>query len=126
MDMDVQSTLYRRNLLWQQVEARRHTFEAVRSLLAGKRGYRHEHLLTALALAVFLSDLLLGAVVSVLWTRYHVGSLLEDAVTRYTLSNLRVTRELLAWVMGSPAGLKLNSPLRFVGIAGRASMPFIG
>lgn len=106
--MEVLSLLYRRNLVWQQVEARWRAFQAAGKVI---RQRKSSHIVSAGTVAIFLLDLVLGSLAAWLWTRYEAGTLLEDSVANYTLSMLRVTRTLLAWVMGSPAGLKLNIPL---------------
>ena len=116
MEFDVLSLLYRRNLAWQQVEARWQSLREAGTIIRLKHSRHHGYIVALAALATFLLDQVLGAMVAWLWTEYDVGRLLEHAVARYTLSNLRVTRELLAWVMDSPAGLKLNAPLsQFLG-----------
>lgn len=107
-EMDLLSLLYRRNLLGQQVEVRWRAFQAAGNVIRRRKG---SHLVSAAAVAAFLVDLLLGCLAAWLWTRCDAGTMLERAVADYTLSMLRVTRTLLAWVMGSPAGLKLNIPL---------------
>ena len=111
MEFDVLSLLYRRNLLWQQAEVRWRAFQVAGRLITRRHSGKKGCILSALALVTFLFDLALGGLLAWLWTELDAGKLLEDAAARYTLSTLRVTRELLAWVMGSPAGLKLNAPL---------------
>ena len=111
MELDIRSLLYRRNLVWQQAEVRWKAFQAAVNIIGRRSGDKYGCLISAAALVALLFDLLLGALLAWLWSRHDAGELLEDAVARYTLSSLRVTRNLLAWVMGSPAGLKLNAPL---------------
>lgn len=100
------SLLYQRNLVLQQVKVRWRALQMVGGFFS--RRYR---VVSLIAVAVFLLDLALGSAAVWLWSRYGAGQLLEDAVARYTLSSLQVTRGLLDWVMGTPAGLKLNTPL---------------
>ena len=116
MEFDVLALVYRRNLLWQQAEVRWRAFQVTGRLITRRHSRKNGYLLSAAALVTFLFDLALGVLVAWLWRELDVGKLVEDAAARYTFSTLRVTRELLAWVMGSPAGLKLNAPLsQFLG-----------
>ena len=102
----VVSLLYRRNLVLQQLEVRWRALKSVGSFITRRHGA-----VSTAAMTVFLLDLVLGWAAVWLWTYYDAGRLMEDGVARYTLSSLRVTRGLLDWVMGTPAGLKLNTPL---------------
>ena len=113
MDFSLSSTLYRRNLLWQQAEVRWRAVIGVYHLLnRRRRSCKHQqYIVSVSSVFVLLLDIVLGLLVSWLWTRYDIGRRLEDIVTQYTLVNLRVTRELLSWMMGTPAGLKLNTSL---------------
>lgn len=110
------SRLYRRNLAWQQAEVRWRAFQAF-GRVTGRCSFGWKGAaVCGGALCVFLLDVILGACVAWLWGRWDVGEALQAAVSDYTLSILRLTRDLLDWVMGSPAGLKLNAPLgQFLG-----------
>lgn len=103
------SLLYRRNLLLQQIDVRWRALKAVASLIRGRHGAAFTVAMTSII--VFLLDIGLGCGVVWLWDRHEIGTLVEDGVSNYTVASLRTTRQLLDWVMGVPAGLKLNLPL---------------
>ena len=100
------SLLYRRNLVLQQLEVRWRVLQTAGGFISRRYGA-----VSTAAVIVLLLDLALGWTAAWLWKHYNAGRILEHGVARYTLSSLRVTRGLLDWVMGAPAGLKLNTPL---------------
>ena len=105
--------LYRRNLFPRQIEARWCALQSANRLscsTAPTTTTSRSFLLTTATL-VFSLDLILGWVAVWVWVHWEGGVLLERAAANYTISSLRLTRELLGWVMGAPAGLKLNTPL---------------
>ena len=109
----VGSLLYSRNLLPRQAEARGHAFnQAVADFTSsGAKNTGSRVLISTLVACVFTGDLVLGWLAVWAWNCWDGAAILEQGASLYTFSSLRVTRDLLGWVMGVPAGLKLNYPL---------------
>lgn len=110
----MKSTLYERNLFYQQLHFKYVLFKCLTSLVwkIKPHGKGRTAALTLSFLLLYLLDLMLGALVLLILIRnpelkHHVGNILS----LYTKSSLEWCREYLVWLMGVPWGIKLNTPL---------------
>lgn len=122
------TTLYEKNLFYQQVSFKWKSLAYLRNALAElssllslskpKKGL----LMVALCL-VYLTDFICGWIAyTTLENNPALKHRLMNLISSYTITMLQWTTELIHWVMGIPGGLKLNTPLnhflgtRFIGI----------
>ena len=111
------SILYERNLLYQQFSFKWNSYLYLRKLLGllhsrKTTGIITKTLFTTVFLVAYLIDFILGALLLIIMHTYPLLRVsLKEYISLYTLSMLHWTKELIVWLMGIPAGLKLNTPL---------------
>ena len=122
------STLYERNLIYQQVNFKwkslvhlRNVLARVSTLLSISRPKKT--VLVMVLTLVYLTDFIYGWIAyTTLADNPALKHRLMNLMSSYTITMLQWTTELIQWVMGIPGGLKLNTPLnhflgtRFLGI----------
>ena len=110
----MKSTLYERNLLYQQLNFKYVLFKYVTTLLKQVKplGKRRTALLTLSFLILYLLDIILGAAVLLILTQNPIlKQYIRTILSLYTKSSLEWCHEYLEWLMGAPWGIKLNTPL---------------
>ncbi len=117
---DLLSKIYKRNLFYQQINFKWRSYVYFRSLVTTLPCNAHwlskTSVISALVL-VYLLDFLLGCSTALLIQRYGLQAHITRGISVYTLTMLQWTQDLVTWLMGIPAGLKLNTPLgHFLGI----------
>lgn len=111
------STLYERNLFYQQVSFKWKSLIHLKNVLVNLSSLTslsrsQKTLLTMTLCLAYLSDFIFGWIV---YTTLERNSALRNGlvnmISSYTMVMLHWTKELIRWVMGTPGGLKLNMPL---------------
>jgi len=107
------STLYERNLFYQQLNLKYGLFKYVRSKIWRVRKARGNIGAPCLILVFFyLLDFICGILLAVAVAFYpRVRLQLEEILSAYTLKMLDLVESYLSWVMGIPWGIKLNTPV---------------
>ncbi len=89
----------------------------MRALRLGNAHWLRKTLVTSVFLLVYLIDFALGCIAALVVQRLSLQPWVDHGVSTYTLTMLRWTKDLVTWLMGIPAGLKLNTALdHFLGI----------
>ena len=105
--------VYQRNLLYQQVGFKWRSYFYLRELVGSIQSADkfRKTLVISVFFLVYLLDFALGCTLLLLIREYSLQGWMKDAISTYTLSILHWTEQLVTWLMGFPAGLKLNTPL---------------
>ena len=103
------ATIYERNLFYQQIHFK---WRSLCHILGVLRNFR-KTVYTSVILLVYLIDFVLGISIFyyVLYANPQLGNVLQTSISLYTTAMLDWTEQLISWLMGVPAGLKLNTPL---------------
>lgn len=122
------STLYERNLFYQQVNFKWKSLVHLKNVLAGLSSLvsiskPKKTVLVMILTLVYLTDFVCGWIAyTTLTNNPALKHRLMNLISSYTITMLQWTTELIQWVMGIPGGLKLNTPLnhflgtKFLGI----------
>ncbi len=108
------STLYERNLFYQQLNFKYVLVQYVHSLVWKLRPTKRSKILflTLLYVVIYLLDFIIGASLLIFLLRnpslkQHIG----NTLSRYTRNVLDMSKDYIVWLLGVPWGIKLNTPL---------------
>ena len=118
--MKLTSTLYEKNLLYQQLNFKYvlscYVYSTVWKLEPSNRKGRNK-VLTLTFLCFYLIDFIVGVVLlAIILHNPLIKHKIKDILSLYTSTALESVREHIVWLMGVPWGIKLNTPLnQFLG-----------
>ena len=108
------STLYRRNLLYQQLHFKYVISQYLYSIVwkIKPKGRCRTIRLTFFFLTLYSIDFIIGALLFIyLMYNPSVKHLIGNTLAVYTKTTLELSEEYIKWLMGIPWGIKLNDPL---------------
>ncbi len=108
------STLYERNLFYQQLNLKYQMLIFIRSKIWRLRGGSSERIgaPSLMLIWIYFLDIILGMAMLVAILFYPTLKIqIEDLLSLYTLKMLDLVDDYLSWIMGVPLGIKLNTPV---------------
>lgn len=117
--MKIVSTLYERNVFYQQLNVRYAMFMYVHSRVWKLQDLKTSKtkILTLLFLFVYMLDFVLGVLVAaIILFNPDIKKLIGHFLSLYTVTMLNWIGDYIDWLMGVPWGIKLNTPVnQFLG-----------